>query len=379
MLIGVPTEIVPGERRVALVPETVTKLVKAGHTVVVQSGAGAAASFPDAAYAEAGATLESSATDVYAKADFIAKVARPTAAELACMRAGQTLLAFLSPLGDPASVGAYAAAGITALSMDAIPRTTRAQSMDALSSQANIGGYKAVILAAAASPRFIPMQTTAAGTVKSQKIFVIGAGVAGLRAIATAKRLGGIVSGYDTRAAVKEQVQSLDAAFVEIDLGVSGEGAGGYARALTAEESAKQQRILSRYIHTVDIVITTAAVPGRRAPILVDENAVRGMRPGSVIVDLAAETGGNCALTVSGQTIDVGGVTIIGTTNLPSTMPFDASVLYSRNINALLELIGKGGTLVLDASDEIVAGTMLVRDGVIVHEPTKAALAGSSK
>jgi len=361
MLIGVPTEIVAGERRVALVPETVTKLVKAGHAVIVQTGAGIAASFPDAAYAEAGATLATNAAEVYAKADFIAKVARPTADELGHMRAGQTLLAFLSPLGDPASVESYAKAGITALSMDAIPRTTRAQSMDALSSQANIGGYKAVILAAAASPRFIPMQTTAAGTVKAQKIFVIGGGVAGLRAIATAKRLGGIVSGYDTRAAVKEQVQSLDAAFVEIDLGISGEGTGGYARALTPEESAKQQRILSRYIHTVDIVITTAAVPGRRAPILVDENAVRGMRPGS------------------GQTIDVGGVSIIGATNLPSTMPFDASVLYSRNINALLELIGKGGTLVLDASDEIVAGTMLVRDGVIVHEPTKAALAGSSK
>ncbi len=379
MLIGVPTEIVPGERRVALVPETVAKLVKDGHTVLVQRGAGTAASFVDDAYAQAGATLAADAAEVYAKAEFVAKVARPTSDELANMRAGQTLLAFLSPLGDAASVEAYANAKITALSMDAIPRTTRAQAMDALSSQANIGGYKAVILAAAASPRFFPMQTTAAGTIPAQKAFVIGAGVAGLRAIATAKRLGAIVSGYDTRPAVKEQVQSLDAAFVEIDLGASGEGTGGYARALTPEESAKQQRILTRYIHTVDIVITTAAVPGRKAPVLVTEDAVRGMRPGSVIVDLAAETGGNCALTKSGETIDVGGVTIVGATNLPSTMPFDASVLYSRNIAALLGLIGKGGTLVLDESDEIVAGTMLVRDGTIVHEATKAALAGSTK
>ncbi len=379
MLIGVPTEVVPGERRVALVPETVAKLVKDGHAVLVQRGAGTAASFVDDAYTHAGATLAADAAEVYAKAEFVAKVARPTAGELAHMRAGQTLLAFLSPLGDPASVEAYANAKITALSMDAIPRTTRAQAMDALSSQANIGGYKAVILAAAASPRFFPMQTTAAGTIPAQKAFVIGAGVAGLRAIATAKRLGAIVSGYDTRPAVKEQVQSLDAAFVEIDLGASGEGTGGYARALTPEESAKQQRILTRYIHTVDIVITTAAVPGRKAPVLVTEDAVRGMRPGSVIVDLAAETGGNCALTKPGETIDIDGVTIVGATNLPSTMPFDASVLYSRNIAALLGLIGKGGTLVLDESDEIVAGTMLVRDGTIVHEPTKAALAGSTK
>ncbi len=379
MLIGVPTEIVPGERRVALVPETVARLIKEGHTLLVQRGAGTAASFVDDDYVAAGATLAPDAADVYARAAFIAKVARPTATELAQMHPGQALLAFLSPLGDPASVEAYANAKITALSMDAIPRTTRAQSMDALSSQANIGGYKAVILAAAASPRFFPMQTTAAGTIKSQKVFVIGAGVAGLRAIATAKRLGAVVSGYDTRPAVREQVQSLDAAFVEIDLGASGEGTGGYARALTPDESAKQQRILTRYIHTVDVVITTAAVPGRRAPVLVTEEAVRGMRPGSVIVDLAAETGGNCALTRAGETIDVGGVIVIGTTNLPSTMPFDASVLYSRNIAALLALIGKGGTLVLDESDEIVAGTMLVRDGTIVHEPTKTALAGSTK
>ncbi len=377
MLIGVPTETVPGERRVALVPETVERLVKTGSEVIVQRGAGTAAAFPDEAYAAAGASLADSASDVFARAAFVAKVARPTADELAQMRPGQTLLAFLSPLGDPASVEAYASRKISALSMDAIPRTTRAQSMDALSSQANIAGYKAVLLAASASPRFFPMLTTAGGTIKAQKVFVVGAGVAGLQAIATAKRLGAIVSGYDTRAAVKEQVQSLGAAFVEIDLGISGEGSGGYARALTDEEARAQQRILSRYIHSVDVVITTAAVPGRRAPVLVSEDAVRGMRPGSVVVDLAAETGGNCALTKAGETIVAHGVTIVGATNVPSTMPYDASVLYSRNVFTLLGLIAKDGNLVLDMNDEIVRGTTLVKDGEIVHEPTKAALAGS--
>jgi NAD(P) transhydrogenase subunit alpha len=377
MLIGVPTETAQGERRVALVPETVGRLAKANSTVIVQRGAGLAASFTDEAYAAAGAILAADAAEVFAKAEFIAKVARPSDAELALMKPGQTLLAFLAPLGDPQSVEKYAAQKITALSMDAIPRTTRAQTMDALSSQANIAGYKAVLIAANESPRFLPMLTTSAGTIKAQKVFVIGAGVAGLRAIATAKRLGATTSGYDTRAAVKEQVQSLGAAFVEIDLGISGEGTGGYARALTDEEQAAQQRILSRYIHTIDIVITTAAVPGRRAPLLVSEDAVRGMRPGSVIVDLAAETGGNCALTKPGETIVTSGVTIVGTTNLPSTMPFDASVLYSRNIAALLDVIARDGALVLDESDEIVRGTTIVRDGTIVHEPTNAALAGS--
>jgi NAD(P) transhydrogenase subunit alpha len=377
MLIGVPTETAPGERRVALVPETISRLGKAGHTIFVQRGAGSAASFTDDAYAAAGATLVADVAELVAKAEFIARVARPSEAELHALRPGQTLLGFLAPLGDPHSVEQYAAQGITALSMDAIPRTTRAQSMDALSSQANIAGYKAVLIAAAESPRFLPMLTTSAGTIKAQKVFVIGAGVAGLRAIATAKRLGATTSGYDTRAAVKEQVQSLGAAFVEIDLGISGEGSGGYARALTDDEQAAQQRILSRYIHTIDIVITTAAVPGRRAPLLVSEDAVRGMRPGSVIVDLAAETGGNCALTKSGETIVTHGVTIVGATNLPSTMPFDASVLYSRNIAALLDVIVRDGALVLDASDEIVRGTTIVRDGTIVHEPTLAALAGS--
>jgi len=378
MVIGVPAEVVPGERRVALVPETIGRLVKAGNSVLVQRGAGLAASFTDEAYETAGATLAADASEVFAKADFITKVARTTGPELELMRPGQTLLAFLSPLGDPASVEQYAKQKITALSMDAIPRTTRAQSMDALSSQANIGGYKAVLIAANESPRFLPMLTTAAGTIRPAKVFVLGAGVAGLQAIATARRLGAVVSGFDTRAVVKEQVQSLGATFLELDLGVDAAGAGGYAKALTAEQEAKQQALLAEYMHGMDIIITTAAVPGRRAPLLITEDAVRGMKPGSVIVDLAAETGGNCALTESGKTVVKFGVTIVGTTNLPSTMPFDASVLYSRNVFTLLQLIAKDGTLNLDMNDEIVKGTTLVKDGEIIHEPTKAALAGSN-
>jgi NAD(P) transhydrogenase subunit alpha len=378
MLIGVPTEVVPGERRVALVPETIGRLAKAGSSVLVQRGAGLAASFTDEAYEAAGATLAADAAEVFAKADFIAKVARPTSEELELTRPGQTLLAFLSPLGDPASVEAYAKRKITALSMDAIPRTTRAQSMDALSSQANIAGYKAVLMAAVESPRFLPMLTTAAGTIRPAKVFVLGAGVAGLQAIATARRLGAVVSGFDTRAVVKEQVESLGAKFLELDLGVDGAGTGGYAKALTAEQEAKQQSLLAEYMHGMDIIITTAAVPGRRAPLLITEDAVKGMKPGSVIVDLAAETGGNCALTESGKTVVKYGVKIVGTTNIPSTMPFDASVLYSRNVFTLLQLIAKDGTLNLDMNDEIIRGTTLVKDGEIVHEPTKSALAGSN-
>jgi NAD(P) transhydrogenase subunit alpha len=377
MLIGVPTEIVPGERRVALVPETVGRLAKAGSSVLVQRGAGTAASFTDEAYEAAGATLAADAAEVYAKADFIAKVARPTDAELELMRPGQTLLAFLAPLGDPQSVEKYAAKKINALSMDAIPRTTRAQSMDALSSQANIAGYKAVLIAATELPHFFPMLTTAAGTIRPSKAFVLGAGVAGLQAIATARRLGAVVSGFDTRAVVKEQVQSLGASFLELDLGVDASGAGGYATALTPEQEAKQQQLLAEYIHGMDVVITTAAVPGRRAPVLIIEDAVKGMKPGSVIVDLAAETGGNCVLTEAGQIVRKYGVTIVGTTNLPSTMPNDASQLYARNVFTLLALIAKEGNLNLDMSDEIIRGTTLVKDGEIVHEPTKAALAGS--
>jgi NAD(P) transhydrogenase subunit alpha len=285
---------------------------------------------------------------------------------------------FLAPLGDPRSVESYAARGLTALSMDAIPRTTKAQAMDALSSQANIGGYKAALLAASALPKFFPMLTTAAGTIKPAKALIIGAGVAGLQAIATCRRLGAVVTAYDTRPVVKEQVQSLGAKFLEIDVGESGEGAGGYARELSPEAIEKQRLGMIKAIGAADVVITTAAVPGRRAPILITKDAVAAMGAGSVIVDLAAETGGNCELTTSGETIVTpNGVTIIGTTNLPSTVPADASRLYSKNVQTLLEYFITDAAIALDMSDEIIAGTTLVHDGTIVHKPTLDALAGA--
>jgi H+-translocating NAD(P) transhydrogenase subunit alpha len=377
MVIGVPSETVQGERRVALVPETVAKLVKAGSTVVVERGAGNAASFLDGAYEEAGASLASDAAELYATADLIVKVQRPSEVELALTRPGQTLIALLAPLGDPASVEAYAVRKINALSMDAIPRITRAQAMDVLSSQANIGGYKAVLIAAELLPRFFPMLTTAAGTIPPAKVLILGAGVAGLQAIATARRLGAVVSAYDTRSVVKEQVQSLGATFLALDLGVEGEGAGGYAKALTPEQETKQQELLAQSIAGQDVVITTAAVPGRRAPLLITDAAVRGMKPGSVIVDLAAETGGNCELTQPGKVIVVHDVTIVGTANLPSTMPYHASQLYSRNVYALLLLLIKEGALDLNMSDDVIKGTTLVHEGTIVHEPTLAASDGS--
>ncbi len=375
MLIGVPSEIAPGERRVALVPDTVARLIKNGNAVLVQRGAGTAAAYRDDAYEAAGATLAADAAEVYAKAEIIVKVASPVSAELSRMNAGQTLVAFLAPLGDPRSVEAYAAQKITALSMDAIPRTTKAQSMDALSSQANIAGYKAVLIAAASLAKYFPMLTTAAGTVKPAQVLVIGAGVAGLQAIATARRLGAVVTGYDARTAVKEQVQSLGAKFLEIDVGESAEGSGGYARELSAEALEKQRAAMVKAIGAADVVITTAAVPGKRAPLLVTREAVAAMAPGSIVVDLAAETGGNCELTrVNEWVSSPNGVTIVGTTNLPSTVATHASQLYSKNVQTLLDYIIKDGILTLDMEDEIVRGTTLVRGGEIVHEPTLAAL-----
>jgi NAD(P) transhydrogenase subunit alpha len=285
------------------------------------------------------------------------------------------LLGLLAPLGDPQYVKHLADAGITALSMDAIPRITRAQSMDALSSQSNIGGYKAVLLAAEALPKFFPMLTTAAGTIPPAKVLILGAGVAGLQAIATARRLGAVVSAYDTRAVVKEQVQSLGATFLEIDLGVDAEAAGGYAKELTPEQIQKQRQFMIDAIGASDVVITTALVPGRPAPVLITKDAVAAMHPGAVIVDLAAEAGGNCELTVRDQTVtSPNGVQIIGKTNLPASMPYHASQLYSRNVYALLSNMLKDGTLVLDMDDEITRGTTIVRDGKIVHQPTLDAL-----
>jgi len=371
MRIGVVRETTPGERRVALVPETVGRLAKSGNEVIVERGAGEASSFPDRMYTEAGGTI-GDAWD----AELVLKVARPSDEELARLREGAVLIALLSPLTNHDLVRELGRRRVTALSMDAIPRITRAQPMDALSSQATVAGYKAVLLAAVALPRFFPMLTTAAGTIAPAKAFIIGAGVAGLQAIATARRLGAVVEAFDTRPVVREQVQSLGAKFLEVDLGETGEGAGGYAKELSEEAHRKEVQLLAKAVKENDIVITTAAIPGRPAPKLITAEMVRSMKPGSVIVDLAAETGGNTELTQAGKVIDVDGVRIDGTTNLPSTMPYHASQMYSRNIQSLLGLlITKDGKLNLDMNDDVIKGTVITKDGDVVHEATKKAIA----
>ncbi len=357
MRVGVPKETTSGERRVALVPETLGRLGD-GVEVIVEPGAGEAAAFTDDAYREAGATLG----DPWG-ADVVVKVAPPTADEAARLHDGQVLIAFLQPLSDPAGIERLASAGVVGLALESIPRITRAQPMDALSSQATVAGYKAALLAADRLPRFLPMLMTAAGTIPPAKVLVLGAGVAGLQAIATARRLGAVVSAFDVRPAVAEQVESLGATF--LDLGVRGEETeGGYAQELTAEQQATQQAALQERIPQFDAVITTAAIPGRPAPKLVTAAAVRGMRPGSVIVDLAAETGGNCELTEPGAEVVREGVTIVGLTNLPATMATHASQLLSRNFAAVLDLICKDGALTLDWDDEIVAGSCVTRKEV---------------
>ena len=350
MRIGIPRETTDGERRVAVVPETVGKLAPAGFEVVVEPGAGAEASFPDEAYTEAGATVG----DPW-EAEAVVKVRKPSAEELGRLRSGQILIGFLEPLSDPAGVEALASRGVTAFALESVPRITRAQTMDALSSQATVGGYKGALLAAEQLPRFFPMLMTAAGTVPPAKVLVIGAGVAGLQAIATARRLGAVTTGFDVRPVVREQIESLGANW--LDLGVTGaEAEGGYARELTPEEMEAQQRALEGRISEFDAVVTTAAVPGRPAPKIIPASAVEAMRPGSVIVDLAAETGGNCELTEPGEIVERSGVTLVGLTNLPSTMPYHASTLYSRNVQALLLHLAPEGNLALDWSDEITSG-----------------------
>jgi NAD(P) transhydrogenase subunit alpha len=359
MRIGVPRETAQGERRVALVPEVVAKLVEAGHELLVERGAGGAASFEDTAYEEAGAAVVDSAWG----AEVVAKVQKPTADEAGRLHSGTVLIGFLQPLTDPEGIERLAARGIVGFAMESIPRITRAQSMDALSSQATVGGYKAALIAADSLPRFLPMLTTAAGTVQPAKVLVLGAGVAGLQAIATARRLGGVVHGFDVRPAVKEQVESLGAKF--LDLGVKGEEtAGGYAAELTPEQQRQQQAALEQKLPDYDAVITTAAIPGRPAPKLIPASAVRAMRPGSVIVDLAAETGGNCELTEPGETVVREGVTIVGRLNLPSEMPYDASRLYAHNVQALLNHLAPEGALVLDFEDEITADACVTRKEV---------------
>lgn len=363
MIVAVPRESASDERRVALVPETVTKLAKAGVTVRIESGAGERASFPDDFYSAASAEVASSVAALVDGADVVAAVGRPSDATLAALPKGAAVVGFLAPLGDPAYVEKLAATGVTAFAMEMIPRITRAQSMDALSSQNNIAGYKAVLIAASLLPKFFPMLTTAAGTIPPAKVLVLGAGVAGLQAIATARRLGAVVQGYDVRSAAKEQVKSLGATFLEFDVG-DAEGSGGYAKELTPEQAQAQRAFMVEAIGKNDVVITTALVPGRKAPTLVTADAVRAMAPGSVIVDLAAEAGGNCELTQRGETISSpNGVTIVGQTNIPSTMPYHASQLYSRNVFALLSPTIVDGAFKPDFDDDVLKGACIARDG----------------
>jgi NAD(P) transhydrogenase subunit alpha len=379
MRIGVPKEIVRGERRVALVPEVVGKLARpagegaAALEVVVQRGAGAGALIPDQAYEDAGARLVDDPSDAFGS-DIVVKVAAPTLEETAGLGSGSVLIGFLGPLTNGEGVSAIARTGATSFAVEAIPRISRAQSMDALSSQANIAGYRAALIGAQELGRFYPMLMTAAGTIRPATVLILGAGVAGLQAIATARRLGAVVQGFDVRAAVKEQVESLGAHFLEFDLGGDLEGTGGYARELTPEQQARQQELMAEAIGKVDVVITTALVPGRRAPILVTEAAVKLMKPGSVIVDLAGEQGGNCELSEPGESVLRHDVKILAPLNVPSTMAEHASQLYARNIQALLGLmINDSGELSLDYEDEVIAGACITRGGEIVHEGAKAA------
>jgi NAD(P) transhydrogenase subunit alpha len=373
MKIAVPKETAAGERRVALVPDVVRKLTGSGHEVVVQAGAGEAAMIPDSLYEEAGANIVSDPAAAW-DADVVVKVAPPSEEEVGRLKGDSVLIGFLSPLTNPTGVRALAAAGATAFALEAVPRISRAQSMDALSSQSNVAGYRAALMGATLLGRYYPMLMTAAGTIRPAKVLVLGAGVAGLQAIATAHRLGAAVTGYDVRSAVGEQVQSLGAQFLELEAGKGAEGEGGYARELTDEEKAAQQQELTDAITEYDVVITTALVPGRPAPRLVTAEAVERMKPGAVVVDLAGEAGGNCELSEPGETVVKYDVTIAAPLNLASDMAEAASQMYARNIQSLLELMtDEDGTLKLDFDDEIIAGACVTRGGEIVHEGAKQA------
>ncbi|MFQ5415856.1 MAG: Re/Si-specific NAD(P)(+) transhydrogenase subunit alpha [Myxococcota bacterium] len=379
MIVAVPKETAPGERRVALVPEAVKSLAGDSVQVVVEAGCGADAGFDDASYEAAGAAVESGAASLLGRADLVLKVQPPSEAEIGLIKGGAILVAFLKPLDQPDTASRLAAAQITAFSMELMPRISRAQSMDALSSQSNIAGYRAVLLAAAALPKIFPMMVTAAGTIQPARVLVVGAGVAGLQAIATAKRLGAVVEAYDTRAAVKEQIESLGARFIELDIDTGdSEDSGGYAVAQTEAFYERQREQLGKRVAACDVVITTALVPGQPAPFLIDEAAVQAMQAGSVIVDLAAEKGGNCPLTTADETTTVHGVTLIGSTNLPSEVPANASQMYARNLTTFVKHLAPEGEPVLDFEDEITGGAVLTHGGKIANEMVRSRVEGGN-
>lgn len=374
MIIGVPKESMPGERRVALVPASIPALIKAKSEVIVEAGAGTAAGYPDAAYTEKGAKLVPTRAEVFGAADIVIQVLchgandRTGREDLPLMRSGQVLIGFLRPLGSPQTVAEIAAKGLTAFSIELMPRITRSQNMDALSAMATVCGYKAVLQAADALPRFFPMLTTAAGTITPARVLVLGAGVAGLQAIATARRLGAVASAYDVRPAVKEQIQSLGGRYVELPLETGqSQDHRGYAKQQDETFLRRQRELLTRVVAESDVVICTATVPGQRAPLLITADMVKRMAPGSVIVDLASERGGNCELTQLEQRITAHGVTIFGYFNLASTVPYHASQMYSRNLTAFLLHLLKDGQLNVDTQDEITRETLVVRDGAVVH------------
>jgi H+-translocating NAD(P) transhydrogenase subunit alpha len=372
MKVGVPKESAEGERRVALIPDAARILTGRELEVAVESGAGQGAGHPDSEYEDAGAKV-GAADDAWG-ADVVVKVAPPSGAEISGLKRGQVLIGHLAPLTSPDSNRALAQAGVTSLAMEAIPRITRAQAMDALSSQANVAGYSAALLAAREAGRFFPMMTTAAGTVAPARVLVLGAGVAGLQAIATAKRLGAVVTGFDIRRAAWEQIASLGGRPLELDFIPDSEAEGGYARPLTEEENEKVRKALAENAPRQDVIITTAQIPGRPAPLLITADAVRRMSPGSVIVDLAGDSGGNCELTEAGRTVVENGVKVIAPTDLPSEMATHASQLYAKNVESLLDLlIGEDGGLKLDFDDEIVAGACITHEGEIVNERAREA------
>jgi NAD(P) transhydrogenase subunit alpha len=366
----VPKESRPGETRVAATPETVKRLVAAGLEVGIEPGAGAASYFSDDAYTAAGARLEEDPAGAWRAADAVVKVAPPTPDEAAALRSGALVAGFLAPYREREAVRRLAAGGVTALAVELLPRTTRAQPMDALSSQASIAGYKAVLLAAARLPRYFPLLMTAAGTIPPARVVVMGAGVAGLQAIATARRLGAVVEVSDVRPAVKEQVESLGGRFIEVPAAESGEGAGGYAREMGEDYLARQRQVVGERVAAADAVVTTALVPGRPAPRLVTAAMVESMRPGSVVVDLAVEQGGNCELAQADRDVVHGGVLVLAPSNLAATVPHHASTLYARNLQALLLYLWKDGRFAIDTADEIVAGCLLTHEGEVRHAPT---------